>query len=156
MTMLVPTCPNCEKTFTKDSSVTCHLSQPQTSCHSSIQDIINISQFAEVELPSCHTSPQANPEEQADSMHNSDNQVHANFDINFNFINDGFRVAEGSLEEQYEGARICDSQDGQAFLDVFDAHEYADIGRTTFSTLSHPRKSGKLVILFFVHPLVWQ
>lgn len=124
--MSVPTCPNCGKTFTKDSSVTRHLSQPRTSCHSSIWDIVDISQFAEVELPSRHASPQANPEERAGSMHNSDNQMHANFDIDFDFINDGFRVAEGSLEERYEGAGICYSQDGLTFLDVFDADEYAE------------------------------
>jgi hypothetical protein len=124
--MLVPTCPNCGKIFTKDSSVTHHLSQPQTSCYSSIWDIINISQFVEVELPLCHTSPQANPEEWAGGMHNSDNQMHANLHIDFNFINYGFRVAEGSLEEQYEGAGMCYSQDGLTFLGVFDADEYRE------------------------------
>ncbi|KAG2112323.1 uncharacterized protein F5147DRAFT_771379 [Suillus discolor] len=30
------------------------------------------------------------------------------------------------LEERYEGARMCYSQDGPTFLDVFDADEYAE------------------------------
>ncbi|KAG1852184.1 hypothetical protein F4604DRAFT_1933749 [Suillus subluteus] len=124
--MSVLTCPNCGKTFTKDSGVARHLSQPRTSCHSSIWDIVDISPFAEVE-PLLHlTSPQADPEEQAGSMHDENDQVHINFDGDFNFIEDGFRVAEGSLEEWYEGAGMCYSEDGLIFLDVFDADEYAD------------------------------
>ncbi|KAG1847688.1 hypothetical protein DFJ58DRAFT_843132 [Suillus subalutaceus] len=72
------------------------------------QDIVNISQFAEVELPLRHTSPQADPEQQAGSMRDEDNQP------------------EGSLEERYEGAGMCYSEDGLTFLDVFDADEYAE------------------------------
>ncbi|KAG1734640.1 hypothetical protein EDB19DRAFT_1830535 [Suillus lakei] len=122
----LPTCPNCGKTFTKDMSVTCHLSQPRTSCHSSIQDIVNILQFAEIELPSHHTSLQADPGVLTTDMCNSDNQAHANFDGNFNFIEDGFGVAEGSLEERYKGARMCYSKDGLTFLDLFDTDDFAE------------------------------
>ncbi|KAG2030953.1 hypothetical protein BDR03DRAFT_986755 [Suillus americanus] len=100
--MSVPTCPNCGKIFAKDSSVTRHLSQPQTSCHSSIRDIVNISQFAEVELPSCHTSPQADAGVPTTDMHNLDDPAHANFDGDFNFSEDGFGAVEGSLEERKE------------------------------------------------------
>ncbi|KAG1848322.1 hypothetical protein DFJ58DRAFT_842964 [Suillus subalutaceus] len=68
----------------------------------------------------------ADPEEQAGSMRDEDNQVHMNFEGDFNFIKDGFGVAEGSLEERYEGAGMCYSEDGLTFLDVFDADEYAE------------------------------
>lgn len=119
--MSVPTCPNCGKVFTKDSSVTRHLSQPRTSCHSSICDIVDISQFAEVERPSCHASLEADA-----IMHNSDDHLHADFDNDFNPIDDDFGAAEGSLEERYEGAGMCYSEDGQTFLDLFDADEFAE------------------------------
>ncbi|KAG0705579.1 hypothetical protein DFH29DRAFT_980830 [Suillus ampliporus] len=49
--MTTPTCPKCGKVFTKDSSVTRHLSQPQTSCHSSIRDIVDILEFTDVVPP---------------------------------------------------------------------------------------------------------
>ncbi|KAG1827801.1 hypothetical protein EV424DRAFT_1537180 [Suillus variegatus] len=117
----VPTCPNCGKVFTKDSSVTRHLSQPQTSCHSSICDIVNISQFTEVEPPLHHTSLEADA-----IMHNSDEIMHANFGGDFNPIDDDFGAAEGSLEEQYEGAGMCYSEDGLTFLDLFDADEFVE------------------------------
>ncbi|KAG0693143.1 hypothetical protein DFH29DRAFT_1007611 [Suillus ampliporus] len=119
--MSVPTCPNCGKVFTKDSSVTRHLSQPHTSCHSSIRDVVNMSQFAEVEWSSRHALLEADA-----TMHNSDDQVHANFDSNFNPIDDDFGAAEGSLEERYEGAGMCYSEDGLTFLDLFDADEFTE------------------------------
>jgi len=124
--MSVPTCPNCGKIFTKDSSVTHHLSQPQTSCHSSIRDIVNILQFTQVELPLHHTSPQADAGVLTTDMCNLDDSAHANFNGNFNFSEDGFGAVEGSLEEQYEGARTCYSKDGLTFLDLFNADEFAE------------------------------
>jgi hypothetical protein len=42
------------------------------------------------------------------------------------FINDGFGVAEESLEKKYEGAGMCYSQDGLTFLNIFDANGYAE------------------------------
>ncbi|KAG1743269.1 uncharacterized protein EDB91DRAFT_1081208 [Suillus paluster] len=114
------------KIFAKDSSVTRHLSQPRTSCHSSIWDIVNNLQFTEVELPSCHTSLQADAGVPTTDMYNSDDQEHANFNGDFNFIKDGFGAAEGSLEEQYKSARMCYSKDGLTFLDLFNADKFAE------------------------------
>ncbi|KIK45260.1 hypothetical protein CY34DRAFT_22595 [Suillus luteus UH-Slu-Lm8-n1] len=59
-------------------------------------------------------------------MHNSNNHLHANFNNDFNPIDNDFGVAEGSLEERYEGAGMCYSEDGQTFLDLFDADEFAE------------------------------
>jgi hypothetical protein len=59
-------------------------------------------------------------------MRNLDDPVHANFDGDFNFSEDGFRAVKGSLEEQYKGAGICYSKDGLTFLDLFDADEFAE------------------------------
>ncbi|KAG2028780.1 hypothetical protein BDR03DRAFT_1019358 [Suillus americanus] len=41
-------------------------------------------------------------------------------------IDDEFRMFEESLEEEYDGAGACYSQDGSTFLDLFDADEYAE------------------------------
>ncbi|KAG0700898.1 hypothetical protein DFH29DRAFT_1000703 [Suillus ampliporus] len=119
--MSVPTCPKCGKTFTKESSVTHHLSQPQTSCHSSIRDIVNISQFTQVE-------PWEEPGMSTDRfLQLSDNdQVHADDDSDFNFMDNNFGESGDPLEEKYEGAGMCYSQDGLTFLDLFDVDEYAE------------------------------
>ncbi|KAG0699348.1 hypothetical protein DFH29DRAFT_983549 [Suillus ampliporus] len=82
--------------------------------------------FTEVELLSHHTSPQADAGVPTTDMRNSDNPVHANFDGDFNFSEDGFGAVEGSLEERYEGAGTCYSKDGLTFLDLFDADEFAE------------------------------
>ncbi|KAG1821858.1 uncharacterized protein BJ212DRAFT_1445288 [Suillus subaureus] len=58
--MPTPTCPKCRKVFTKDSSITRHLSQPWTSCHSSIHDIVDILEFTDVVPPQRSLDPPQN------------------------------------------------------------------------------------------------
>ncbi|KAG1868327.1 hypothetical protein DFJ58DRAFT_837966 [Suillus subalutaceus] len=41
-------------------------------------------------------------------------------------IDDGFGMFGESLDEEYDGAGTCYSQDGKTFLDLFDADEYAE------------------------------
>ncbi|KAG2744458.1 hypothetical protein P692DRAFT_20647526, partial [Suillus brevipes Sb2] len=102
------TCPKCGRTFTKESSVARHLSQPRSSCHSHMCDIVDILQFTEVVPPQCRAGDDTN------SIPEHDN------------IDDEFRMFGDSLEEEYDGAGACCSQDGSTFLDLFDANEYAE------------------------------
>ncbi|KAG2338226.1 hypothetical protein BDR05DRAFT_952051 [Suillus weaverae] len=92
------------------------------------EDIHQGKQYHLPPQPASNVEPQ---EEPGMSTHRfpqlgDNDQVHANFDGNFNFIDDDFGVAGESLEEKYEGARTCYSQDGLTFLDLFDANEYVE------------------------------
>ncbi|KAG1786723.1 hypothetical protein EV424DRAFT_1551366 [Suillus variegatus] len=116
----------CGKTFTKDSSITRHLSQPRTSCHSYMCDIVNISQFTQVQLPWCDVSPSA-PELDPDTCVEDQLQFNDFWNIgdDFGSLDNDFGAAGESLEK-YEGAGACYSKNGLTFLDVFDADEYAE------------------------------
>ncbi|KAG2087543.1 uncharacterized protein F5147DRAFT_781308 [Suillus discolor] len=110
-------CPKCGKVFSKESSITRHLSQPRSSCHSSIRDMVDISQFAESALQ-LRQSPNPIP-------HHGINldAYPSHFDVDF-FETEGEEYM--SAEERYEGAGTCYSPDGLMFLDLFDADEYAE------------------------------
>ncbi|KIK31594.1 hypothetical protein CY34DRAFT_46106, partial [Suillus luteus UH-Slu-Lm8-n1] len=112
-------CPKCGKLFSKESSVTRHLSQPRSSCHSSIHDMVDISQFAESVLQ-LRRSP--DPTLYHHDGMNSD-AYPSHFDVDF-FETEGEESM--SAEEQYEDAGTCYSQDGLTFLDLFDADEHAE------------------------------
>ncbi|KAG0700786.1 hypothetical protein DFH29DRAFT_982960 [Suillus ampliporus] len=117
-------CPKCGKLFSKETSVTCHLSQPRSSCHSSIRDMVDISQFAESVLQS-RRPPDPSPPSEANhhdqsSHFDAGGDIHADVDF-FEGAGEGFM----SAEEWYEGAGACYSQDGLTFLDIFDADKYA-------------------------------
>ncbi|KAG2130225.1 hypothetical protein DEU56DRAFT_872344 [Suillus clintonianus] len=121
---MVSTCPKCGKLFTKESSVTRHLSQPRTSCHSSARDMVDILRFVEPEplqqsrnnqLQSTSSKvifPQFSAE---------DNTLSVDFD-GAHFEDEG----ESSEVEVYEGAGTCYAVDGVTLLDLFDADEYAE------------------------------
>lgn len=123
------TCPKCGKMFTKESSVTRHLSQPRTSCHSYMRDIVDISQFMQVQLPRRAVSPSPSaPEPDPDTRVEDQQQFNdfSNIGNDFGSLDDDFGVARESLEEKYEGAGACYSENGLTFLDVFDADEFAE------------------------------
>jgi hypothetical protein len=122
--MSIPTCPKCGKTFTKDSSVTRHLSQPRTSCHSYTHDVVDISQFAEVEPPR-HQVSELDNSHRFLQPHDEDHLQYHDDDV-FGTVDNDFGTSGESLEEKYEGAGTCYSQDGLTFLDLFDADEYAE------------------------------
>lgn len=96
----------------KESGITRHLSQPRSLCHSHMHDIVDILQFAEVVPPQCHTGDHTNRVlEDGDHLYD---------------INDEFGMFGELLEEEYDGAGACYSQDSSTFLDLFDADEYAE------------------------------
>lgn len=120
----------CGKIFMKESSVARHLSQPRTSCHSSIRDMVDISQFAELVEPR-----QRSLDPLSSQFPSRTDRERVSYDpdpedgMDFGIGGDHFdTVGEepSSAEEWYEGAGTCYSQDGTTFLDIFDADEYAD------------------------------
>lgn len=127
--MSTPTCPKCGKVFTKDSSVTRHLSQPRTSCHSSVRDMVDILEFTELVPPRRSLSPP----QSSDRYTRSDIRDEPwQFDIAGDDMGtniDGNQAVGGSstsTEEWYKGAGTCYAQDGVTFLDLFDADEHAE------------------------------
>ena len=112
----------------KESSVARHLSQPRTSCHSSIRDMVDISQFAELVEPrrrSVDPLSSQFPSDRNREPYDPDPGDGMDFGIGGDHFD---TVGEEllSAEEWYEGAGTCYSQDGTTFLDIFDADEYAD------------------------------
>jgi len=80
-----------------------------------MHDIVDILQFTEVVPPQRRAGDDTNSIlEVYDGDHWHDN------------IDDEFRMFGESLEEEYDGAGACYSQDGSTFLDLFDADEYAE------------------------------
>ncbi|KAG1895266.1 uncharacterized protein F5891DRAFT_1194323 [Suillus fuscotomentosus] len=131
--MPTPTCPKCGKVFTKDSSVTRHLSQPRTSCHSSIRDIINILEFMDVVPPQQSLDLPQNLDTSSVGMGQGfgvgdDSQFNAQAGDSMDTNLDGDLAGNSPLinEEWYEGAARCYSQDSNTFLDLFDADEHAE------------------------------
>ncbi|KAG1895084.1 uncharacterized protein F5891DRAFT_1194595 [Suillus fuscotomentosus] len=110
-------CPKCGKVFSKESSITRHLSQPRSSCHSSICDMVDISQFAESILQLWRS-----PDPILYHCINLD-AYPSHFNVDF-FETEGEESM--SAEEQYKDAGTRYSQDGLTFLDLFDADEYAE------------------------------
>ncbi|KAG1810405.1 uncharacterized protein HD556DRAFT_1428452 [Suillus plorans] len=110
-------CPKCGKVFSKESSITRHLSQPRSLCHSSIRNMVDISQFAESALQ-LWRSPNPIPHHGINS-----DAYPSHFDVDF-FETEGEECM--SAEERYEGAGTCYSPDGLMFLDLFDVDEYAE------------------------------
>ncbi|KAG1797939.1 hypothetical protein EV424DRAFT_1546453 [Suillus variegatus] len=77
-----------------------------------MHDIVDILQFAEVVPPQCHTGDHTNRVlEDGDHLYD---------------INNEFGMFGELLEEEYDGAGACYSQDSSTFLDLFDADEYAE------------------------------
>ncbi|OJA17504.1 hypothetical protein AZE42_11883 [Rhizopogon vesiculosus] len=126
--MSTPTCPKCSKVFTKDSSVTRHLSQPWTSCHSSVRDMVNILEFTElVSLQQSLTPPQPSDRHTRSDIVDEPWQFDIRDDMGPNI--DGDQVvgeSSTSMEKWYKGTGTCYAQDGVTFLDLFDADEYAE------------------------------
>ncbi|KAG2031368.1 hypothetical protein BDR03DRAFT_986462 [Suillus americanus] len=130
--MPTPTCPKCGKVFTKDSSITRHLSQPWTSCHSSVHDIVDILEFMDVVPPQRSLDPTQNLDTSVDMGQGFgvggdlqfDSQARDSMDTNLD--GDLTRNLPPTNEEWYEGAARCYSQDGVTFLDLFDADEHAE------------------------------
>ncbi|KAG1724567.1 uncharacterized protein EDB91DRAFT_1255159 [Suillus paluster] len=130
--MPTPTCPKCRKVFTKDSSVTHHLSQPRTSCHSSIRDIVDILEFMDIVPPRRSLNPPQNLDISVDMGQGfgvgGDSQFDAQAEDSMDTNLDGSLT--GNLpptnEEWYEGAARCYSQEGITFLDLFDTDKHAE------------------------------
>lgn len=97
------------------------------SCHSYLRDIVDISQFMQVQPPRRNVSPSA-PEPDPDTCVEDQQQSNDfwNIDDDFGSLNNDFGVAGESLEEKYEGAGACYSENGSTLLDVFDADEFAE------------------------------
>ncbi|KIK32479.1 hypothetical protein CY34DRAFT_27215 [Suillus luteus UH-Slu-Lm8-n1] len=130
--MPTPTCPKCRKVFTKDSSITRHLSQPWTSCHSSVRDIVDILEFMDV-VP---LQRSLNLPQNLDASVGMGQGFGVGGDLQFdaqagdsmdtNLDGDLAGNSPPPNEEWYEGAAKCYSQDGITFLDLFDANKHAD------------------------------
>ncbi|KAG1846272.1 hypothetical protein F4604DRAFT_1595105 [Suillus subluteus] len=92
-----------------------------------MHDIVNISQFTQVQLPWRDVSPSA-PEPVPDTHVEDQQQFNDFWNIgdDFGSLEDDFGAAGESLEEKYEGAGACYSENGLTFLDVFDANEFAE------------------------------
>ncbi|KAG1893892.1 uncharacterized protein F5891DRAFT_1131119 [Suillus fuscotomentosus] len=86
-----------------------------------MRDIVDISQFTQVQLPQRDVSPSPSaPEPDPDTRIEDQQQFNdfSNIGDDFGSLDDDFGVARESLEEKYE--------DGLTFLDVFDADEFAE------------------------------
>ncbi|KAG1801793.1 hypothetical protein EV424DRAFT_1545364 [Suillus variegatus] len=131
--MPTPTCPKCGTVFTKDSSVTCHLSQPRTSCHSSVRDIVDILEFTDVVPPQRSLDLPQNLDTSSVGMgqgfgvgDDSQFDAQAGDSMDTNLDGDLAGNSPPTNEEWYEGAARCYSQDGNTFLDLFDTDEHAE------------------------------